>query len=126
VLEATVRWPSGYDQRVEGLPGFAADSEITITEPEWLSVEPRVVTAADPAPLFTFAPVDGTGAFLGPAGAGLSVTVTRSDGVAVNLTDNGDGTYTAPLDHPGVARRTVLTINAGGTILRTRPMIRYR
>jgi enediyne biosynthesis protein E4 len=126
VLEAIVEWPSGYAQHIEALPGFAPDVELNITEPQWMSVVPRVVTMADPAPVFTYTAVDDEGTLLGTAGAGRIVTVTRSDGVAVVVTDNGDGTYTADLGHPGVARRTVLTVNVDGVNVRARPMIRYR
>jgi hypothetical protein len=125
VASAVITWPSGLVQRIDGLPWFAIDTTLTIVEPAWLTLSARVVGATDPTPVITYTAVDGTGAPLGAAGAGHAVTITRSDGVAVSVTDVGDGTYTAPLPHPGVVRRTVLTIVVDGVTLRPRPMINY-
>ncbi len=126
VARVDVQWPSGLAQRVDQLPGFALDQTVTVVEPAWLTVEPRVVQPGDPPAQLVYRPVDGAGAPLGKAGAGRAVTCTRSDGVAVAVTDRGDGSYTAPLPHPGVTRRTVVTLSVGGVGQRPRPMIGFR
>lgn len=126
VTEARLHWPSGYVQRLDMTAGFALNSTLHIVEPEWLGLSVRVATSVDPAPVLTYRPVDSAGAFLGVMGAGRTVTATRSDGASVTVTDNGDGTYTAPLPHPGSARITVVRITDGGTTLRPRLTVNYK
>ncbi len=125
VTRAEVRWPSGITQRIDQLPGFTLDQTFTVTEPAWLTVEPRVVAPGDPPATLVYRPVDESGAPLGKAAAGRAVQVTRSDGTPVTVIDRGDGSYTAALPHPGVTRRSVLTITDGAT-LRPRPMLNYK
>lgn len=126
VARASLRWPSGYLQRLDLTAGFALDTELIVVEPAWLTVSTRVASAADPAPVLTYRPAEPNGAFSGAAGAGQAVLATRSDGVAVSFTDQGDGTYTAPLPHPGSARITVLSITVDGLPLHMRPSLSYR
>ena len=126
VTRADVRWPSGITQRIDQLPNFAVDQTIVIKEPAWLTVEPRVMKQGDAAPQLVYRPVDEAGQPLGMAGAGKHVSATRSDGVAVKLTDGGDGSYSAPLGHPGAPRRTTLTMIVDGVTLRPRPMMNFK
>jgi hypothetical protein len=125
ISEVRVRWPSGLDERIDTRPEFALDREIRLVEPAWLTVQPRVVDPAGAATL-VYAPVDDRGDPLGVIGAGRAVTIARSDGVPVTVTDVGDGTYTATLPHPGVSRRTTLTITDDGIDLVPRPMLNFR
>ena len=126
VARVEVRWPSGVTQRIDQLPGFALDTVVVVVEPRWLTLSARAARPHDPGPLLVYRPVDGSGAPLGVLGAGRTVTVTRSDGLPVTVTDRGDGSYAASLPHPGVARRTVLTVTIDGKPQRPRPMIVYR
>ncbi len=123
---ATLSWPSGYVQRLDLHPSFTLGSTWVVTEPEWLAVSARVAATGDPAPVLTYRPVDETGAFVGADAAGREVQVVRSDGVAATVTDNGDGSYQAPLPHPGAARTTVVRVIDGGQTLRPRLTIMYR
>jgi hypothetical protein len=125
VLGARVSWPSGLEQRIDGLAKFTIDEEMVVVEPSWLEVAPRVVTMEGGPATLSYLAVDEAGAPLGAAGAGRSVTVTRSDGIAVAVADQGDGGYSALLPHPGSSRRTVLEIRVDGTLLRPRPMITF-
>src|SRR6185503_18521973 len=95
-----IDWPSGFVERIAG-----ADVEPvgTIIEPRWLELSTRNVAAGASATL-TLTAFDETGAALGAQGSGRDVVVTRSDGTAVSITDVGDGTYTAEIGHPGVAK----------------------
>ena len=118
LLTAIVHWPSGLVQRVDTLPGFGMDDEVVVVEPAWLVVEPRVLaSAASSATLLYYAP-DGA--------AGHTVVVTRSDALAVDVLDLGDGSYLADLPHAGVARRAVLQLTVDGTPLGPRPMLTFR
>ena len=121
-----VRWPSGITQRVDRLPQFQLDQVVTVEEPAWLTVTPRIATQHSPPPRLVYRPVDEEGAPVGPAAAGRIVTATRSDGVPVTVTDAGDGSYTASLPHPGAPGRTVVTIADNGLPLRPRPMLIWR
>lgn len=123
--EVLIRWPSGITQRIDGLPGFALDTTVTVVEPNWLAASPRVVEPGDPPAELVYTVVGPTGAPLGPAGAGRVVTCSRSDGLACDVADRGDGTYAASLPHPGVARRTVVTVVADGLTLPPRPAITF-
>lgn len=123
VDEAWLRWPSGHAQRLDTRPDFVLGETWTVTEPDWLRLSARVIAADDPTPVLTFEPVDASGA---PTGPGAQVSVTRSDGVAAVVVDEGDGRYTATLPHPGVARITVLAIAVDGAPLAPRPSLRYR
>ena len=114
VTSVWLHWPSGYDQRIDGRNDFALDTTLTITEPAWLTLSARATSSSDPVPVMTYRPVDQTGLFLGAAGAGKSVTATRSDGVPVSFVDHGDGSYTAALPHPGSARITVIRVQVDG------------
>jgi hypothetical protein len=125
VTRATLRWPSGYAQRLDLGAGFAIDAELDITEPEWLSLSQRFTSAGGPVPVITYRPVDASGAPLGAAAAGQTVTATRSDGVAVAFVWNGVDAWTALLPHPGVARVTVVHVSVDGAPLGPRPAICY-
>ncbi len=125
VARTDLEWPSGIAQRIDRLPGFAVDRVVQVVEPAWLTVEPRVVAPQDAPARLLYRPVDEAGAPLGPAAVGRRVVVMRSDGAAVTVVDEGDGSYVAALPHPGVARRTTLTITVDGVALRPRPMIRF-
>jgi hypothetical protein len=125
VTSAFVLWPSGLEQRIDALPGFSLAAELSLVEPEWLALSARTAIATDPAPALTYAPVDATGAPLGPAGSGKAVVVTRSDGVAVTVVDDGDGTYSATLPHPSSARVTVLLVTVDGAPLRPHLAVTY-
>jgi hypothetical protein len=115
VLAAAVRWPSGIEQTIEPLPEIGVNPAVTVvTEPAWLTVEPRVVTATDPPPELVL-----------QATPGQTVTIERSDGWPVVVTENA-GVYSAQLFHPGAARRTTVTVLLDGVPLRPRPMITYR
>jgi len=126
VVRATLHWPSGFSQRIDTLAGFTIDTELTITEPNWQTLSSRVVTGTDPIPTLTYVAVDETGAALGATGAGRTVSVSRSDAVGAIVTDNGDGTYTAALPHPGSARMTVLTLTVDGAVQNTRLSVNYK
>ena len=126
VVEASLHWPSGYVQRLDLTPGFALDTTWHVTEPEWLTLSQRVAGSLDPAPMLSYRPVDQTGAFLGSAGAGRSVTAIRSDGVPVTVTDHGDGSYSAPLPHPGSTRITVVQLSDDGATLPPRLSVYYQ
>ncbi len=126
VEDARVTWPSGLSQRIDGRSEFAIDAPFEVVEPDWLRVSARVVDPADPVPILTYEPVDTAGEPLGPAGAGRTVAVARSDGTATAVVDNGDGTYTAALPHPGAARTTVLLVTVDGALQRPRLTVRYR
>jgi hypothetical protein len=122
VDDARVTWPSGLVQRIE----VPIDTTTTVVEPEWLTLSGRVVAPADAPPVLTYAPVDELGVPLGVGGAGKTVVVLRSDGAPVTVTDAGDGTYSAPLPHPGIARRTTVTLEVDGELARPRLLINYR
>jgi hypothetical protein len=121
-FSATIEWPSGITQDL-ALPPL--DQELAVTEPSWLSLDRRVAAEADEAPILTYRPVDRLGAPLGAKGSGRTVIAQRSDGIDVVITDRGDGTYVAPLPHPGTKRRTVVTVTVDGVLLRPRLMLRY-
>ncbi|MSP62842.1 MAG: CRTAC1 family protein [Myxococcales bacterium] len=125
VARAEVRWPSGLTQRIDPLPIFALDRTITVVEPEWLTVLPRRARPGDPAPRLVYRPASESGLPLGKSGAGRKVSALRSDGIAVAIVDHGDGTYSALLPHPGIVRRTVLTLTVDGQTQRPRPMLSY-
>ena len=126
LARAEVKWPSGIVQRIDQLPGFALDQVFVVSEPKWLTVEPRAVKKGDAAAQLVYRPVGSDGAFLGKAGAGQKVIVTRSDGKAVALTDQGDGSYVAALGYPDAPRRTTIKLNVDGRDLRPRPMINFK
>ena len=126
VESAELHWPSGWTQRLDDVATFAIDTELVIVEPDWLSVEPRVVRADEPAPTLRYTPVDEHGDARGAAASGMTVTVTRSDGLAATVTDLGTGVYQATLPHPGTSRRTTFSIAVDGALLRMRPMVDYR
>jgi enediyne biosynthesis protein E4 len=109
-------WPSGHVQRL-------SPTDTIVVEPAWLTVEPRVAAPADPLPRLVYRPVDALGA---PLGAGREVTVLRSDGLSVTVVDEGDGSYTATLAHPGAARRTTVTVVDSGVTLRPRPLLLFQ
>jgi hypothetical protein len=126
INSAWLRWPSGFDQRIDGLGSFAIDTELTITEPDWLSLSARVVTSSDASPILTYRALASDGSSLGAAGEGRAVVVTRSDGVSVTVTEVGGGEYQAVLPHPGSARITVLTVTVDGATQRPRLTINYQ
>jgi hypothetical protein len=119
--KVSVRWPSGLVERVDGLPGFAVDREVAVREPEWLTLSARTASAAAPAPVLTYRPSEVAGTTMTG-----TVAVVRSDGVAVRVRANGDGTFAASLPHPGVVRRTRIAISVGGVEATTHPVIDYR
>lgn len=120
---AAITWPSGLVQDVGAR--LAADTTVTITEPRWMTLEPRVLTGAASAS-FEYRPVDARGAFLGVAGAGRTVTVTRSDGVPVVVVPSADGRYAATITAPAAARAVVLTVTVDGVTLPPRPRVVFR
>jgi len=126
VARVDLHWPSGYNQRIDNLAGFAIDTELTVVEPSWLQLSARVATATDPTVSFRYDVVDQTGAPLGAAGAGKTVTVSRSDGLSTTVVDHGDGSYTAALPHPGSPRVTVLSVSVDGVTLGPRLTINYK
>jgi hypothetical protein len=108
-----VFWPSGLVERIDPVP---LDVEVERIEPAWLTVEPRVAAAGDPAPTLIYT---------APDGASHDVTAVRSDGLPVEISPLAPGVYGASLPHPGVARRTTVTIVVDGEPLRPRPMLRW-
>jgi len=126
VVRATLEWPSGFVQRIDQLPGFATDTTLVISEPAWLNLTTRVMAAAGVTPKLGFIARAEDGTSLGAAGAGKTVTATRSDGLPVTFVDLGNGNYQADLPHPGVARITVFTVTVDGVTQRHRPTIKYR
>lgn len=126
VEAATLHWPSGLSQRLDVQPDFAVDTTLAVTEPAWLTLSARVIDAGQDPPVMTYCPVDETGAFLGAAGAGRAVVMTRSDNLPATVVDDGAGCYSAVLDHPGTARTTVVRVSDDGQLLRPRLSVRYR
>jgi hypothetical protein len=55
--------------------------------------------------------------------AGKQVNVTRSDGAPVTITDQGDGTYSATIPHPGNAGQVELTITIDCQPFAIRPVL---
>ena len=121
-----VTWPSGITQRIDQLDGFALDKVFSVTEPGWLTVEPRVVLAGPAPAKFVYRPVAENGSPLGMVGAGKVVQVLRSDGAPVMVTDRGDGSYVADLPNPGYPRRTTIKVIVDGIAQRPRPMINFK
>jgi hypothetical protein len=113
---ATVLWPSGLVQRVDS--ALAIDAEVTLVEPEWLRITDRDVAAADPAPELVYTPAGG--------GPERTVVVKRADGSLIPATKRADGSYAAPLPHPGQARRETFLVSIDGVWQRPRLSIRYR
>lgn len=126
VTEATLSWPSGYQQRLDLHPDFTLDATWNVSEPAWLTLSTRIVGSTASASVLTYRPVHPNGAFIGPSASGRTVTVTRSDGVVANVVDHGDGSYTAVLPHPGMARITVLTVIDSTVTLRPRLSVNYQ
>ncbi|GAB4518559.1 MAG: hypothetical protein Tsb0020_37130 [Haliangiales bacterium] len=126
VESAILSWPSGYRQALTMSPGWTLDRTFAVTEPEWLTLTARAAGADDEAPVLTYRPASEAGDFLGAAAAGREVAFVRSDGVAVPVTDHGDGRYSAALPHPGEERITVLQVVDGGETLRPRLSVYYR
>ena len=108
-VAAVITWPSGAVTQTGPLP---IDQEVVVSEPEWLHLSARVASASDPAPILTVRTMS-------------MPTATRSDGVPV-VFSAGDEVYFAPLPHPGVARRTVITVTIDGTTYPARPMVVYK
>jgi hypothetical protein len=111
---ADVQWPSGLVQPL----GDFADRELVVEEPHWLELTARSATMRDTAPVLTYLPVD--------VEPGKQVTIVRSDGIAVTVTEKDEAKYVASLPHPGYPRRTTLSITVDGEELAIRPMIDYR
>jgi hypothetical protein len=84
-----VRWPDGYVQRTGPV---MAGAEAVVEEPNWLVVEPRVVAAGGDARV-TVRPARPDGGLLG--GGHRVEVVTDPGGVALTVSDDGGGTYTA-------------------------------
>jgi hypothetical protein len=118
----TIAWPSGYAQKI-GASSVRVDGDTLIKEPEWLKLTTRTASASDPAPILQYILIDDTGSPKGVSTA--SVAIVRSDQKPVSVTTDGSGTYRASLPHPGIARRTRLTITVDGKILAMHPIIRY-
>lgn len=126
VEQAVLHWPSGYSQRLDQSPDFTVDAAWRVVEPAWLTLSARQMVSDGAVPVITYRPVDAAGKDLGAAAAGRDVVMTRSDGVAVDVTDHGDGSYSAPLSHPGTTRTTVLRVSDGAETLRPRLTVRYQ
>lgn len=84
-----VRWPDGYTQRTGPV---MAGADVVVGEPEWLTVEPRVMAAGGEARV-TVRPARADGGLLG-AGHRVEVVMTPGD-VALAVSDDGAGAYTA-------------------------------
>jgi enediyne biosynthesis protein E4 len=116
-IHASIEWPSGFVQRVDAMLAGAIDREITIEEPSWLELSRRYASASDPVPVLTYRSMEG---------APAPISIERSDRMPVTVVDSGQGVQTAELPHPGVVRRTRLTISAGGRALPIHPVLDYR
>jgi hypothetical protein len=57
---------------------------------------------------------------------GKQVEMFRSDGKLVEVRELPEAVWVAELPHPGVARRTTISIIVDGVELAIRPMIDYR
>jgi hypothetical protein len=126
VTRVDVKWPSGLTQRIDQLSAFALDRVVVVREPAWLTLEPRVLASGDPPAQLVYTAVDEQGQPLGAAGAGRTVIVIRSDGKPVTVTDQGDGTYTAPIVYPGAPHRATVTVYVNGVVLRQCPMVVFK
>lgn len=125
VREVWLRWPSGYSQRLDGQPGFALDRELTIVEPEWLTLSARVVRGGDPPPVLVYRPMDATGRPLNNKAAAGQITIARSDRKPVELIAADDGSCRATLAR-GTATFVVLTVSVDGVALPPRPIVTFR
>ena len=123
VVEASLEWPSGIVQRIDVARALAG--ELTIVEPRWIEVVPRVVPAGAIATL-TYVALDDAGVPLGAAGAGRRVEVIPADAGAVPATDLGDGSYRIELPRPAATSSVRYTIRVDGVARRALMTCRTR
>ncbi len=126
IQSATLHWPSGYAQRVDMTTGFALDTTLKLEEPNWLTLSRRSTSQAEDDVELVYTPMDEAGNPIGAGAAGRAVQALRSDSGQVALTDNGDGTYSALLPHPGTPRITVVQVVDEGVTLRPRLTVNYK
>jgi enediyne biosynthesis protein E4 len=119
--ELRVYWPSGFVQRLSAEPG---PDVVKIKEPNWLEIDPPRVAPEDSATL-TLRSLSPEGEAMGEDGAGRKFRIERSDGLEVEVRDEGDGTYRALLSHPGAPTTVWLQILEDDEPMRIRPAIRF-
>jgi MYXO-CTERM domain-containing protein len=113
-----LEWPSGYVQRFEGL---SANTTLVAEEPEFLRLEPRVLTVgSDALAVLEVSPRDAGGALLG---AGLEVTARVGGDDPVALSDEGDGRYVLAIGAPASPGEQRIEVRVDGETLRARPVL---
>jgi VCBS repeat protein len=113
----TITWPSGIVQKVPAGQGHVLD----VTEPDVVSVAPRRVDAAGPAPVL----IQIKPAALGDPSA--AVTVTASNGVFTTpMHKDPDGVWRGTLAPPAVLATVVVEVTVGAQKLKVRPRIYVR
>lgn len=136
VVEARLEWPSGLEQRIDLLPGFAGRTHAagawTIEEPRWLTVSARSIAPGETAEI-VYTRVDAAGAPRGAAGAGGVITAStqrRDDGSSAETTaplaveDLGNGSYRMSVVHGGTAGWIRVTISDPERGIDLAPVIR--
>lgn len=119
-VSLTVRWPSGFVQRV-----VAPTGDVVVEEPL------LVKTSADRAPAdgestveVVVTPHDADAA---PLGAGHSVEIEATAGSwAADVTDLGDGRYSRALTAPDSPAVAVLRVSIDGEDLKARPRVSFQ
>ncbi len=114
-----VRWPDGYVQRSGPV---LAGAEVVVEEPRWLTVEPPMVAAGGDARV-TVRPARPDGGLLG-GGHRVAVTMAPGD-VALTVSDEGNGTYTATARGLAAGLHQV-TVRVDGVALFAHPQVLVR
>jgi hypothetical protein len=113
----TITWPSGIVQKVDAGQGPV----VHVVEPDVVSVAPRRVDAAAPAPVL----IQIKPAALGDPAA--AVTVTASAGVfTAPMHEDADGVWRGTLAPPAAIATVVLEVTVGAQKLKVRPRVYVR
>jgi hypothetical protein len=117
-----VKWPSGFASHVGPVP---ANQIVTVTEPQLVTVTPRVVPADGTSTATVVvkpAKADGT-----PLGPGATVTIDSSAGSWQGpVVDAGDGSYTRSLIASSSAGLAVVKVAVNGTAITVFPRVEFR
>jgi hypothetical protein len=117
-----VQWPSGFASHVGTVP---ANQIVTVTEPQLLTVTPRVVPANGTSTATVVvkpAKADGT-----PLGPGATVTIDSSAGSWQGpVVDADDGSYTRTLIAASTAGLAVVKVAVNGAAITVFPRVEFR
>jgi len=116
-----VKWPSGFASHITSA---AANRIVKVTEPQQLTVTPRVVPADGMSTAAVVVkPAKADGSLLGP---GAIVTIASTAGTWQGpVTDVGDGSYTRTLTAPSAAALAVIRVTVNAAPLTVYPRVEF-